>query len=446
MSSEQTDSKSKHQSVILLTPPGRPIEAEFTIPGSKSYTNRALITAAIANGPSLLRSASMSKDSEAMCEAIAKLGIQVCHQPDGLLVEGRGGSFVPFRGTIDIGPAGTTMRFLTALCSMIEGAEIVLRGSERMHARPIAELVDGLRQLGAEIEYLESKGCPPLRIRGKRLEGGIIEMAGGISSQFFSAIMLAAPLLTSSLTIQVRGEQTSRSYIDMTVDSLRQFGVQVENRDYRSYLIEAGQSVRSGNCNIEGDASGASYLWGLAAVSSGRVRVHNLNPSSAQGDIRFPSLLERMGCTATSGFDGGTGWIEVRAPKHQLTAINADMTLMPDTAQTLAVIASTARGESLLSGLHTLRIKETDRILALKTELEKCGIACRDTDSTLAVLGGKPHGARIATYDDHRMAMSFAVLGSTLPGLEIEEPAVVDKSFPEFWRYLDQCGIRQTGR
>jgi 3-phosphoshikimate 1-carboxyvinyltransferase len=257
-------------------------------------------------------------------------------------------------------------------------------------------------------------------------------MNGEISSQFISALLLTAPLHHKPVTVEVQGEQISKSYIDMTIQSIADFGVKVHNDAYRRYSCEPGEGYWSRQYAVEGDASGASYLWGVAAISGGEVTVENVNPNSAQGDIKFPDLLEQMGCSVTR-YERS---ITVRGAAT-LRGIEVDMSLMPDTAQTLAVVASCAQGRTTMRGLSTLRVKETDRIAALHTELGKLGIHSEPGPDFLVVHGGKPHGARIATYEDHRMAMSFAMLGSRISGMEIEDPYVVSKSFPSFWEVLE---------
>jgi 3-phosphoshikimate 1-carboxyvinyltransferase len=329
------------------------------------------------------------------------------------------------------------MRFLATLCAAIPGADITLCGSERMHARPIRDLVDALRQAGARIDYLGSEGCPPLRIHSQApLQGGEISIDGSTSSQFLSSLLLNAPVFADGLDISVRGTQISTSYLDMTLQSVAEFGISTTCTSYQNFRVKPGQSYTGREYQIEGDASGASYLWGLAAVCGGTVTVENINPRSAQGDIRFPQLLAAMGCAVTEGERS----ITVSGP-GRLRAIEADMTLMPDTAQTLAVIAACAEGSTTIRGLQTLRIKETDRIAALHTELRKVGIASEVGPDYIIVHGGSPRPARIATYEDHRMGMSFAILGAKVAGIEIEEPRVVDKSFPSFWETVSSMGI-----
>jgi 3-phosphoshikimate 1-carboxyvinyltransferase len=397
--------------------------------------------AALASGTSILTDASPSRDCEALIAALRALGVQV-ESPDAttIRVTGSGVGLAPYHGTIDVGPAGTTMRFLAALCAGIPGADIILRGSERMHARPIRALVDSLRQAGASIEYRGTEGCPPLRIHSQRpLTGNGLQIDGTTSSQFVSALLLASPLFSDGLELSICGKQISTSYIDMTLQGMCDFGIAAECSHYQMLRVPPGQTYTPRTYRVEGDASGASYLWAIAAVSGGSITVENINPASAQGDIRFPRLLEEMGCavsyTANSITVSGTG---------NLRAIEANMELMPDTAQTLAVVAAFATGDTVIRGLQTLRIKETDRIAALHTELAKIGISSDPGPDYLVVRGGKPTGARIATYDDHRMAMSFAVCASAIDGVTIEAPEVVEKSLPEFWSTLAELGIKAT--
>jgi len=261
-------------------------------------------------------------------------------------------------------------------------------------------------------------------------------MNGTVSSQFITAILLTAPLNTAKLAIEIEGEQISRPYIDMTLQSIKDFGVSIANDSYKRYSCPAGQKYSPQTISIEGDASGASYLWGLAAISGGKVTVKNINPRSAQGDIHFPEALMRMGCSVSSDSHS----ITVSGTKS-LKGIEIDMSNMPDVAQTLAVVAAFAKGTTVLRGLSTLRVKETDRIEALHTELAKVGISSEIGPDYLIVRGGEPKGGCIATYEDHRMAMSFAMMAAKVPGMQIEEPQVVEKSFPTFWDTLSSIGI-----
>lgn len=426
---------------ILLHPLPVP-SATVCMPGSKSYTNRALIIASLAPGASRLLGASLSDDSNALVRALRLLGILI-DIDDGANISVQGGQsyLQPFCGTIDVGPAGTAMRFLTALCASIPKADVILTGSERMHQRPIGDLVSTLQRAGASITYLGRTGCPPLRIHSPcPLHAETLSIDGSTSSQFISAIALIAPLFKAGLQLSITGDLTSTSYIDMTLQSIRDFGVAVECKEYRHLAWPPSQTYGARTYRIEGDASGASYFWGTAAISARCITVSNIRPDSAQGDVQFPCLLEMMGCRITRSAES----ITVEGPR-ELQPIDASLELMPDTAQTLAVVAACARGTSVLRGLKTLRVKETDRIQALQTELAKLGVRSDAGVDYLVVHGSSPTCSEsIATYDDHRMAMSFAMLGARLPRIEIQHPEVVNKSFPSFWKALEQVGIKGT--
>lgn len=419
--------------IYRLSPPKLQIDAEVNIPGSKSETNRALVLAALTKGEVRLHRVSPSEDSESLIAALEKLGVATTREEHSLRV--RGGSLKPFRGKIDVGHAGTSMRFLTALISFIPGAEVELKGSQRMHERPIGDLVEALRSIGANIKYLDKEGCAPLQITGiSPPSRASVSLRGDVSSQFISALMLISPLFIHGLKIRIEGELVSQSYLDMTHSVLSRFGVNLTQESLQNFSLAGVPHAAA--VPIEPDASGASYLWGVAALSSGRVRV-KVDQFSKQGDAKFPELLSKMGCRVTKG----SGWIEVIG-SQRLNAINVDMSLMPDTAQTLAVIAAFAEGVTKITGLRTLKGKESDRLLALKTELLKAGIRSEITDSSIEIFGGKPKAARFATYNDHRMAMSFALMAMRVGAVEIEDPNVVSKSFPTFWQELSKLGFK----
>lgn len=414
------------------------ITAELSMPGSKSFTARALVAAALADGESILSGVSNSEDSAVLMRALKELGVEVSQQNDSMIVKGTGGKFKAFRGTINVRDAGTAMRFLTAVAALVPG-EIILDGSERMRERPIGELVDALRSLGADIDYCAKEGFPPLKVRGSTIEGGHVALSGEISSQYITALLLIAPLLHKGMVLDVKGQQVSPSYIDMTLGTLKSFGVAIQNENYKRYAIaKETNGYTPARYHVEGDASGASYFWAIAALTKSTIRVKNIDPLSSQGDVRFPDLLEIMGCRVIRNV--GERWIEVSGV-DELQAITADMASMPDTAQTLAVVASFARGTSTLSGLSTLQIKETKRLTALKNELEKMGISSEVGADFITIHGGHPQGATIATYGDHRMAMSFAVAGGAIEGVQIEDPDIVRKSFPDFWRAIEILGL-----
>jgi len=423
---------------IEIFPLTNSVKKTIILPGSKSYTNRALVMAALARGKSIISGISVSADSLVMIESLKKLGVKINKNNNRIKVIGNGGVFKKQNLTLNVGHAGTAMRFLTAICSLVPG-EIILDGSERMRQRPIGELVSALNQLGVKIEYFGKKGCPPLKIFGSEIFKNKVAMQGNISSQFFTALLLVGSVLKKGLNIQVIGKQISKSYIDMTIAGLKEFGVEVMNNNYQKYAILPSEKLKPTKYHVEGDASGASYFWALAAITGSRIKVKNINPESLQGDVKFPDILQKMGCQINKSSSGR--WIEVTGTNN-LKAINVDMSLMPDTAQTLAVVAAFANGKTKITGLATLRIKETDRLQALQNELRKINIKSEITQDSITVIGGKPKGNIIEVYNDHRMAMAFAILGAKISGIVITNPDVVNKSFPDYWEKLTSLEVQ----
>jgi len=399
------------------------LNATVSVPGSKSCTARALVIAGLTAGHTMLHEPADCDDSRRMVAGLQALGA-VVNQAQGH-VEVEGGALRPPRHVLDLGNSGTAMRFLTAACATLDGAA-TLDGSPRMRERPIRQLVDALRGWG--VEASAPTGCPPVTVRSKADFGGASTVSGTASSQFLSGLLLAAPRASRDVTIHVEGELVSKPYADLTVAMMAERGVQVMQDSYRTYRIAANQSYTPGTYAIEADASGASYFFAAAAVAGGRVRVRNLTTRSTQGDAQFPRVLERMGCRVTEGPD----WTEV-ASTGSLRGIEADLNAMPDMAQTLAVIALFAEGPTGIRNVANLRIKETDRIAATAAELRKMGARVDEYDDGLRIRPGPVHGADIDTYDDHRMAMSFAVAGLRVPGVIIRAPACVAKSFPDFF-------------
>ena len=423
---------------IELIPPNKSITGIVEIGGSKSFTNRAIIMASLANGKSIISSLSKSEDSNTLIRAMRQLGVSITQiDKETIEIVGKGGQFLSHSCSVNVGHAGTAMRFLTALCCLVPG-KIILDGSPRMRKRPIQDLVSALRQIGADITYINNDGFPPIRIQGGTIHKSSVSISGKVSSQFISALLLIAPVLKEGLEICIIDEQISKSYIDMTFDSLKSFGVKVINDNYKKYIVMPKQKFKNTQYRVEGDASGASYLFALAAISGGTVTVQNINPHSSQGDVHFVNLLEQMGCTVKKNIKQNS--ITVSGPK-KLQAISADMSRLPDTAQTLALIAAFAKGTTHISGLSTLRIKETYRLKATKNELKKMGITSSITEDSITVQGGSPHGTTIKTYKDHRMALSFAVAGAVIHGIHIQDSDVVQKSFPNFWEKIEELGV-----
>jgi len=402
-----------------------------TIPGSKSYTHRALILSSLADGGSLLTHALRCEDTERTAQALMKFGVEIFWEGDDVRVLGTGGKYKTSEERIDVGNSGTSMRFLTALAALRKGITL-LDGNERMRKRPVGELLKGLRELGVRAYSQKGNDCPPVVVESEGLKGGTARIKGEESSQFLSGLLMVAPYAERDVTIDVTGSVASKPYVDITLDVMSGFGMGIRNQGYRSFFIKAGQRYLPQKYRIDGDASNASYFFSAAAVCRGRIKIENLNPATLQGDIGFLDILARMGCRVNRGSD----WIEVLG--GELHGIEIDMNEMPDLVPTLAVTAAFARGKTVIEEIGHLRLKESDRIHALAVELSKIGIRIEEGENWLEIEGGKPQRAEIETYDDHRMAMSFAIAGLAVPGIRIKGERCVDKSFPGFWETLQK--------
>jgi len=414
--------------------PKERINTELSIPGSKSYANRALVIAALAKGTTTLANLPSCDDTKYMLEAIKLLGAKV-EEVSKTEVNVTSPEKLSYDGEIDVGGAGTAMRFLTSLCSLGVG-DVILSGNERMCERPIEDLVRALETnvdgtIIAKNKTENGERCPPLQIDSFGLKGGTIKLKGTTSSQYLTSILLSAPKAKDEVTVEIVGELSSKPFVDMTIDIMKTFGVNVKNNNYESFLVPKA-SYLAKEYFVESDSSGVSYFLAAAAITGGKIKINNINPDSAQGDIHFIEVLEKMGCK----IEKGENYLQIESD-GELKGIEVDMNAMVDTAQTLAVLASVAKGKTKITNVGSLKVKETDRITAIKNELEKCGITVEAGEDYLVIEGGKPTPAQIETYDDHRMAMSFAVLGLTVPGIKIENPTCVSKSFPEFWELFD---------
>ena len=402
-----------------------------TIPGSKSYTHRALVLSSLADGESLLVHALRCEDTERTVRGLLKFGVEIFWENDDVRVLGTGGEFRATEERIDVRNSGTSMRFLTALAALKKGITL-LDGDERMRKRPIGGLLNGLRELGVRAYSQEGNDFPPVVVESGGLNGGTARIKGEESSQFLSGLLMVTPYAQSDVSIEVIGSLASKPYVDLTLDVMSAFGAKIRNQEDGSFFIKAGQRYLPRKYRMEGDASNASYFFSAAAVCKGRVEVNNLNPASIQGDIHFLDILESMGCRVTRGKD------RVEVQGGELHGIEIDMNEMPDLVPTLAVTAAFAHGKTVVKNAGHLRLKESDRIHALAMELTKMGIRVDEKKDGLEIEGGKPHGAEIETYDDHRMAMGFAIAGLAVPGIRIKGERCVDKSFPGFWETLQK--------
>ena len=404
------------------------LDATVRVPGSRSLTNRALVCAALADGESRLQGWVDCDDTRAMIAGLGRLGVEIEERDGDLAVHGMGGRFAIPLHPVDCGASGTTMRFLTA-CAALAPGRVVLDGTPRMRERPIQDLADALQSLGARVKTVA--GCPPVTVQGGGIQGGPLAIDASRSSQYVSALLMIAPLASQPVDLTINA-LTSRPYVDLTVDVMSGFGVSVEHDAPNRLRVDNRRPYSPRRFSIEPDASSAAYFFAAAAVTGGRVKIDGLTPASCQADVRFVEVLERMGCRV----ERGSSWISVRGPRY-LHGIDVDMNAMPDAALVLAVVACFAQGETRIRNVANLRIKETDRMGALEKELRKLGAQVTTTDADLQIVPPKQvNGARIATYDDHRIAMSFAVAGLGAPGVVIEDPDCVAKTLPGFFELL----------
>ncbi len=407
-------------------------DAAVEVPGSKSLTNRALLIASLADGETCITNALFSDDSIYFSKALQTLGFDVrtdeakCE----IAVTGASGAIPARSAELYIGNAGTAARFLTAFLALGHGT-YRLDGNARMRQRPIGDLAAALAQLGAHVET--SGGFPPLRIEASGLPGGSGTLAGDVSSQFLSALLMVAPYSRRPVEIELSTQLNSRPYVVLTLAVMHDFGVHVEHDGYRRFCIETARYRHRDRYAVEPDASSASYFFAAAAITGGRVRVRGLSRSSIQGDINFLDILERIGCRVQAGPD----FVEV-AGGSPLRGVNVDLADMPDTAQTLAVIAPFAATPTRIRGIASARLKESDRIHATCTELARLGVRVEESDEGMTIHPCKAiQPASVHTYDDHRMAMAFTLIGLRARGIIIESPGCVSKTFPSYFEVLE---------
>jgi 3-phosphoshikimate 1-carboxyvinyltransferase len=413
---------------IRLGPVGR-VNVSLEVPGSKSLTNRALILAALADGRSVLDKALVAEDSQVMIKALRALGFPIEVEGCRFAVEGSGGHVPVGEAELDLRLSGTSIRFLTALVALGKG-NYRLDGNERMRQRPIQDLLDALAGLGVKSETQFQTGAPPVIVRAAGIKGGKTRIAGDRSSQYLSALLMVAPLAEAPVTIEVIGDLQSKPFIDMTIGLMEDFGVAVEHKGYDFFKV--CPSCYQPRCYpIEGDAMAAGYFWAAAAASGGRVEIRNLGSGSLQGDRRITEILDQMGCQVTWRDHG----CEVIGPRNgHLIGGQFDLNDMPDQAQTVAVLALFADSPVTITNVANMRIKETDRLAALSTELSRLGARVEEGTDSIVVhpLSTLPRCTVIDTYDDHRMAMAFAVAGLRFD-LELENPSCVAKTYPRFF-------------
>ncbi|MCL1148356.1 3-phosphoshikimate 1-carboxyvinyltransferase [Shewanella marinintestina] len=415
----------------LRLEPIEKVSGTINIPGSKSISNRALLLATLAEGTTTLTNLLDSDDIRYMLASLKQLGVNYRLSENNTVCEldGLAGPLNALEPqTLFLGNAGTAMRPLCAALTLGQG-QFTLTGEPRMEERPIGDLVDALRQLGAEVDYLKVEGFPPLTINSTGLNGGDVEIAGDLSSQFLTALLMVAPLAQGDVNIKIKGELVSKPYIDITLALMAQFGVTVENNDYVSFVIKAGQRyVSPGKVLVEGDASSASYFLAAGAIKGGEVKVTGVGKLSIQGDVKFADVLEQMGAEIEWGDD------YIIARQAKLTAVDLDMNHIPDAAMTIATAALFATGTTHIRNIYNWRIKETDRLAAMATELRKVGAIVDEGHDYISVTPPEVlNTAAIDTYNDHRMAMCFSMMAFADCGITINEPECTSKTFPDYF-------------
>ncbi|MBR9985830.1 MAG: 3-phosphoshikimate 1-carboxyvinyltransferase [Desulfosarcina sp.] len=406
--------------------PHRIGRCRISVPGSKSYTHRTLIAAALSDGSCTVRNALRSQDTQLTLAALEKMGAVVADHRQTLSIRGLHGRLKPCREPLYLANSGTSMRLLAGVAALGEGS-YTLTGTPRMSHRPIAHLLAALNQLGIAARSLNGNGCPPVEIPGGQAAGGPVAIDCSVSSQFLSSLLLMAPCTSKGLSITVSHGPVSRPYVDMTVEILRRFGIRVERDAYTRFEVTGNQAYRAGDFAVEPDASQAGYFWGAAAITGGSVTVNGVSVDSTQGDVGLVRVFEQMGCRVDRGSSG------ISVTGGDLRAVTVDMADMPDMVPTLAVVAAFADGTTVIENVSHLKAKESDRLASTCAELKKMGIAAVAEKDRLLVTGGAPCGASIDTYDDHRIAMSFAMAGLVVPEVRILDPNCVEKSFPNFW-------------
>ena len=405
---------------------------EITLPGSKSYSHRLLIAAALAEGTSRITGLLRSEDTLLTRDALRAMGAKIEDHGESMVVTGVGGRLAPVSEPIYLANSGTSMRLLTGIAALGQG-ETVLTGTPRMQERPLEDLVEALGEAGVMASCVNGTGCPPVQVAGGCFKGGVVHLDCSISSQFLSSLLLAGVYAEEGIEVRVKGELVSKPYVEITLDIMERFGVKVTHDEaFRVFQVAPGQCFRAGEYHCEPDASNASYFWAAAAVSGGTVKVKHVTEASRQGDVGFARVLEKMGCCVVAEEDG------ITVTGGLLSGITVDMSLMPDVVPTLAVVAAHAKGETHVKNVAHLRAKECDRLGCVATELIKMGIEATAGEESLTITGGTLVGSEVETYDDHRMAMSFSVAGLTTEGVRILDPGCVKKSFPNYWEVFSQ--------
>ena len=425
----------------LTVVPLESVDTEVKVLGSKSYTNRYIALASLSGKDTVIEGALLSDDTLYFARAVETFGhvaVEVDHDAASIHVTPTGRPMRAPSEDIFVGGAGTPLRFLISMAGHAEGTTVIT-GNPRMQERPMGDLLAALPGLGVDAVAVRGNGSPPIRVVGGSFRGGSTSISGAVSSQFTSSLIINAVRAENDTEILLLDDLVSKPYVEMTLAALAEVGVRIERDGYRRFTVPAGQDIRGGHVTVEPDASGMSYFLAAAAVLGGRVTIPGIGAGSHQGDVHLVHALAEMGCHAD------VGEREITLKGGQLRGIDIDMESMPDVVPTLAIVAAFAQGTTRITNIASLRVKECDRIAAVTTELRKIGIEVEEFEDAMHITGGTPHGAEIDTYDDHRIAMTFAIAGLRTEGIVIKDPGCVAKSFPTFWQTLDSLHADQVG-
>jgi 3-phosphoshikimate 1-carboxyvinyltransferase len=411
------------------TNPSKALYATVRVPGSKSLSQRALVAAALAKGDSVIINILISQDTTYLIGGLRALGAQIVSVEDGFSVSGTAGNVKNSTEALFLGNNGTALRFLTALVCLGKG-KYILSGEKRLCERPVGALADALSDMGVDI--LTSNNCPPVQINAKGLKGGNVTLRDIESSQYVSALLLCAPYTSRGIALKLEGGVVSAPYIELTIQVMRDFGANIIQTSKHEYHVQAGETYWGRRYVVEGDASSASYFFLAAALLKKTIRIEGISRQSRQGDIRLLNVFEELGCRVTSG----ENWVEITGGDLKKGDLTFDLNDMPDMVPTLAVLSAFREGQTVINNVAHLRIKESNRLEAVVMELNRTGIEAGEISDGVVIRGGKMRPAEIETYNDHRMAMCFAIAGLVVPGMKISDKQCVDKSFPSFWEEL----------
>jgi len=397
------------------------------IPGSKSISHRMIICASLANGNSTIKNLLQSNDIKRTMNALEQMGVNFDPiKGTHYRVSGFGGTPHPYNNDIDLGNSGTSMRLLAGIAAL-GNTEYTLTGDQRMCQRPMMELLDALTLLGIQASSKNKKGTPPVYIRGGNRAGGFVKIDCSKSSQYLSSLLMIGPFMENGLDIHLDHPPVSSPYIHLTLDTMKKFKIEAHQLSLTHYQVSGHQTYIPGNFYVEPDLSNAGYFWAIGAITGKMISVKNISQNSLQGDLKQINILEQMGCTLKIADN------QIGACGNTLSGIDVDMSDTPDAVPAIAIVASFAKGKTRIFNIKHLREKECDRIDAISSQLIKMGISVDQGDDFLEITGGNPRGARIETFNDHRMAMAFSIPGLKIPGMEIENETCVEKSFPGFW-------------